>query len=794
MLSLTDFTPLVRAAIPRFGAQALNARQEECVLHEPAVPLAIFAGPGTGKTTVLVLRALRLVFVEGLQPEQVLLTTFTRKAASEIRSRLIEWGLALVDWLAARGPASVRERLHLVDVSRFLTGTLDSLCEQVLTTLRDPADPAPVLVESFVGNALLMSEGLFPSQAAQHPALKAYLAHFTADREPPRNFGELLKLCRTLGDRLLHDQVDVQAWRQGGPHASGRECLARAMEAYQRSMLEGHKMDFALLEHCFHQRLATGRLERFTSSVRAVLVDEYQDTNPLQESIYFELVRRTRASLTVVGDDDQSLYRFRGATVELFRDFCPRFARAVPELPAPRLKYLVDNYRSSPEIIHFLNHFIQADPAFLPARVQPPKPALVARQPSQGLPVLGLFRQSLERLAEDLVELLCNLFRGSGQVRTAQGHLLDLSRSPQGGDFGDAVFLSHSVNEYTRSFRGSPPRPRLPLLLRERLRLHGVEVFNPRGRELSDIPLVQQLLGLVLECVDPQGTQQARLKLPVETREVLQRWRKAAEELILSHPPPHHPHGLRDFVLAWQRRAPQASMSWPQEWPLLELCFKLLAWLPRLQDDPEGQVWLEAIARCMAQASSFSTYRAALAFSSPLHEERSVQRALQDILAPIAEGSVEVDEDIMPHVPRGRLPLMTIHQAKGLEYPLVVVDVGSDYRKDNPKQRFRRFPEQPSTAQLLEDDLAPYCATGPLRQGRAALERTFDDLRRLYYVAYSRPQCALLLVGTDACIAGSTRLKNVATGWRVDGTWAWSVPYEGPRPPALANALPLTLI
>ncbi len=752
----------------------------------------IVAGPGSGKTTVLVLRALRLVLVEGWMPEQIVITTFTRKAAGELRSRLIEWGLQLKAHLAAHPPYShrgFRHWLDSIDINRFVTGTLDGLCEELLTSFRNPSDPVPVLVEGFVGNGILARRALFPNQAHSDQDLATYLANFTRDGGLPFNFGEKIAICRTIFDRFIHDMVDVVSYQAAGTHAQARSILVASLNAYHEYMADGSRMDFALLEKTFFERLRQGGLQRFLDGVRALLVDEYQDTNPLQEAIYLELASRTNASLTIVGDDDQSLYRFRGATVELFNDFRNRFHAALPQLPVPQREDLTENYRSTPEIVQFFNAFITNDRGFQPARATPPKPIIVANCPSNGVPVLGLFRPNAVTLADDLTDFLLDVFQRGG--RTIDGHRV--SADSNGGDFGDAVLLSHTVSEFGAQFGPNPPRSRLPKLLRDRLAANNVGVFNPRGRLLRDIPQVQQLLGVLLECIDQQGQLQGQMKLRSDATRHLSAWRQAGLAFVAANPSPTQPHTLASFVQAWQQRRSQTAATWPNEWPLLELCFKIITWLPFFQDDPEGQIYLEAIARCIAQAATFSSYRSCILYKQEVHDSNSVKSAIQDILAPIAESAIEVDEDIMLHVPRNRLPIMTIHQSKGLEFPLVIVDVSSDYSTNNARNRFRRFPDAPSSVQNMEDDFADHCTTGPLRQTRTGLQRSFDDLIRLYYVAYSRPQSVLLLVGQDKCLQYRTTIQHIATGWPSDGNWSWITPVSG-KPPALANNIPLRLI
>ena len=163
----------------------------------------------------------------------------------------------------------------------------------------------------------------------------------------------------------------------------------------------------------------------------------------------------------------------------------------------------------------------------------------------------------------------------------------------------------------------------------------------------------------------------------------------------------------------------------------------------------------------------------------------------------------DVDEEILPHVPRDCFTMMTIHQAKGLEYPLVIVDVAGDYTTNHPKQRFKRFPDAASTVATMEDDVGPFCDIGALRGQRNAMHRTFEDLVRLHYVAFSRPQTVLLLVGIDKCLAYETSIKHVGLFWRQDETWPWRqhVPNLGKKvgrkkvkPPAMVSGWPQEFI
>jgi DNA helicase II / ATP-dependent DNA helicase PcrA len=628
------------------AARQPNGEQRACLAHDPATPLLIVAGPGSGKTTVLVMRALRHVLVDHVSPEQIMITTFTRKAAKEIRTRLIEWGTPLIEQAlsAARIPLTDDDLAFLqdVDINRFVTGTLDSICEEALSGAREPNERPPVVVETFAANQMLARRGEIyqTSQRLGQPFVD-YLGLYTNSGDPPRTVGEMTRVVRTLVDRLIQDEVDRVAYGGAGHHQAARRAVVDIFDRYTAYLNSTNQMDFPTLERVFLNRLRTGRIPDLVAELRVLLVDEYQDTNPLQERIYLELARTTGAALTVVGDDDQSLYRFRGATIELFRDFRVRAAGALRGL-RPQLLYLIENYRSTPEIVAFFNAFIQNDSDFAPARIQPPKPLIRANQSSNVVPVLGMFRDNADDLAADLADFLDQVFRQGG--RAADRMLREPIRAAaNGGDIGDAVVIAHTVNEFRAGFMGQPPRERLPWRLRQELERRNVFCFNPRGRALKDIPQVGRLLGLMLECLDPadaannQGRIIAGMAVTNTARDVFRRWRQDAQTFAATRPPAIVPRGetLQQVVLRWQRftRDGQGAGA---EWPLLDVLYNLLPWLPAFQDEPEHQVYLEAVSRAGAQAATFSAYRALLLKDQP-HRTQSIQAVVRDVLAPIAE-------------------------------------------------------------------------------------------------------------------------------------------------------------
>ena len=223
------------------------------------------------------------------------------------------------------------------------------------------------------------------------------------------------------------------------------------------------------------------------------------------------------------------------------------------------------------------------------------------------------------------------------------------------------------------------------------------------------------------------------------------------------------PGNLQLFLDNWANHNTTSMSKWPGEWPLLELLFTIIAWIPFFHERPEGQIYLEAIARVIAESGQLSRYNSAILHGTP-YDDPAIKEIIREVFEPIAEGEVEVDEDIMSYIPRSTFPIMTIHQAKGLEFPLVMVDVGSDFRTNHASQRPHRFPHDGDNVHHTEDHVAAFTPVGPARIRRTRVQRAFDDVRRLYYVAKSRPHYILLLSGLTTQLGDPPRVLSIATG------------------------------
>ena len=800
MISNEEFEEIVVNVLERDISS--NEDQKNAILSQPNQSLFLVAGPGSGKTTVMVLKILKFIFVDDIHPDEILATTFTKKAAEELYSRILGWGDEIKNHIIDESDDfEIFERIAKIDFNQIQVGTTDKLAEEIMRQHKEPGTNHPIIIENFVSNSAMIKI-LSENDRYKDENLQECLKRLTGLEkldEPSKMSGILLE----IKDRIFHDQIEMEKLYEEFESDKGMCIILDCIQEYENILIRRNTMDFAMLESRFLDLLKHDKLDLFLDNIRIVLIDEYQDTNLIQEDIYFTIAKsalKNNGNITVVGDDDQSLYRFRGATVDLFTNYKERVKDKLGiDVVEINLK---TNYRSTENIINHCNQFVEIDDEYQLARVKN-KPKIIAPDfDKDKMPVLGMFRNNVEMLSKSLANLISKLinegevkpkvlkvldedyfkqlngkidiakFQQINEERERQGKHIDrltLKLDSEYGSASDIAILSYSPKE--KQFGNNS----LLYYLRRNLKKQRkpIEVFNPRGIELQKVEVVEIFCGLMLECIDPEGKIQLSDKtIPNLAKVTMTRWRVSAREYIKLNPEPHEPINLSQFVLYWQNRMPRGTKYWPKKASLMELAYKLITWIEELQEDVEGIVYLEAITKSITQTGFFSKYYSNISFANKQAEKESILEAIWNIFIPLSTGGIQIDESLLETLPDDRVNILSIHQSKGLEFPLVIVDVGSKFRDNNIKTQKLRFPKKPPKNITIEDSIRQFSELGESQ--RSEKDRSFDDLTRLYFVAFSRAESVLLLVGLNSAIEGYPRKKdhfnipNVALGWSRD--------------------------
>ena len=288
--------------------EGLNPEQQRAVTHGEG-PLMVLAGAGTGKTRVLVHRIARLVSL-GVAPWEILAVTFTNKAAGEMRERL-------------------RQAVGAEAAFRMWIGTFHSTCARLLRRHGERVGLSPDF-------------SIFDDDD-QRRLLSSLLKEASLDDAiTPRSLGSLIDRAKNRGE----DPVRFNNGRYG------EDVLAKIYPRYRERLAREDAVDFNdLLLKVLDLADDPDMGPELASRFRYVLVDEFQDTNLVQYRLVRHLARDTR-NLTVVGDDDQSIYSWRGAEPRNLLDFDRDF-------PDAEIVKLEQNYRSTSIILQAANSIIE---------------------------------------------------------------------------------------------------------------------------------------------------------------------------------------------------------------------------------------------------------------------------------------------------------------------------------------------------------------------------------------------------------------------------------------------------
>ena len=291
----------------------LNEQQKEAVFHTEG-PLLILAGAGSGKTRVLTHRIAYLIEERGVNPWNILAITFTNKAAGEMRER--------VDRLVGFGAESIWVSTFHSTCVRILRRYIDRIGFDTNFTIYDSDD--------------------------QKSLMRDVCRVLDVDTKKYKERMFLSAISAAKDEMITPDEYELNA---AGDF--GKQKIAQIYREYERQLHANNALDFddLLLKTVQLFQTQPDVLESYQERFRYIMVDEYQDTNTVQFK-FVSLLAAKYQNLCVVGDDDQSIYKFRGANIRNILNFEQEFQNA-------RVIKLDQNYRSTQNILNAANAVIQ---------------------------------------------------------------------------------------------------------------------------------------------------------------------------------------------------------------------------------------------------------------------------------------------------------------------------------------------------------------------------------------------------------------------------------------------------
>jgi DNA helicase-2/ATP-dependent DNA helicase PcrA len=629
---------------------ALNPEQREAVVYVKG-PLLILAGAGSGKTRVITSRIAYLVGDGHARPDEVLAVTFTNKAAEEMRSRV--------------------EALLGSDCSRMWVSTFHSLCARLL---RREA-PAIGLSRDFV---------IYDS-SDQLAVVKRALKELQIDDSFVQPRAALSRISHAKNRMEGPDDLATSAgWNRRD------EQVARVFAHYQNALKDANALDFddLLLKTVDLFERSEGVRSKYAEHFRFVMVDEYQDTNRPQYLLIRRLAERHR-NLCVVGDPDQSIYKWRGADLRNILDFEHDF----PEAATVKLER---NYRSTQIILDAASAVISQNRNRKDKHLWTDRKGgnriLYYRGADELEEAEFIMRTARAALADDVDAVVAVLYRTNAQSRTIEDALMREGLAYK--IIGGVRFYERKEIKDALAYLRLIINPHDDVSLRRVINvpargigkgvMEGIESLAAAADQQPDLPdgSALPLLAAGLQPALSATSLWARIVRGLEERAFPAR---AAASLA----------AFRDLIVALTEGARQESVS-----IAIGKTLDRSGYLQDLREDrsEDAEARIENLAELVSAAREY--------------ESREVESSLGGFVDRL---SLLSDADEEEGARDARVWLMTLHSAKGLEFPVVVM-AG------------------------LEDGLFPHSRS-------SEDEEELEEERRLCYVGMTRARAQLVLTG-----------------------------------------------
>ncbi|AEH59994.1 UvrD/REP helicase [Methanosalsum zhilinae DSM 4017] len=640
----------------------LTEQQKEAIEYIDS-PLLIVAGPGTGKTRVLTEKVIYLV-KQGYNPNKIIVSTFTIKAADELRNRL---------------------RKDLGDsVENMQISTIHSFCQKMLQSFPEYHNFGNIFeVMDDLDQFLYVNRNYM-----WNFGLKEYVTEISVN--------ELINFY----NRCTENDVDPKKLVDHFKKNKGSDfeiAIAKSYEIYLANLLDPNntRLDFSLLEREFYHLLQRNNevLELVRQMYDYILIDEYQDTNPIQDAI-FELITAPKYKITVVGDEDQSIYGFRGASVENFRTFLDRY-------PNAKKIELEENFRSCKEIVQTYDEFMKPHRTF--------EKEIFTSNPEYSKPVI-LYSDSRKSEGKEIVRFVEYL------VQKCNARYQDIAILFKSVKFHSSEIideLEYKKIPYTTKGEGSLfEQEEIKNLLVLMIYINSHYPNEKQKQWLFDHNILES------EFLDLHEDTIEKLKNVADIYNLLESYDYATlKKLNVEQNDAQKLMGLKDLMTLQKRN----SVS------QLKLFYKIL-------DATQYNYRLFKRYLEKKDADADIKIRNLAIFSKIIHKvENNTNsnhfKSFIDQLCYIPENKIE-DAACIQDV--DAVNLMTIHQAKGLEFPIVIL-AGVTHKRYNTNNQNDEF--------IVE-------IPKKLMMNKSNFNRS-EEIRRVFYVGMSRPQKVLAISTID---------------------------------------------
>jgi DNA helicase-2/ATP-dependent DNA helicase PcrA len=633
-------------------------------------PLQIVAGPGSGKTLVLVLRTLYLLLTGKASPNEILVTTFTEKAAFELRDRLNEYARLF----GYSGP-----------LYEMRVGTIHSMCDE--------------FVRKYVNNSPIKRNYETLDELTQSLFLNEHFSKIVPEETKLNGlyFGRWEYKWTTIRgltpylNKIVEELIDPRELKVSP--SEFLNLLGQVFEKYESELYAANRIDFPHQQKLFFDLLAQPQLqEKIRRNLKYILVDEYQDTNYIQEQILFKLAQPAN-NLCIVGDEDQSLYRFRGATVRNILEFQTHFANS-------KQIVLDVNYRSHEKIIDSYNRFMDgADWKSEDGKVDYRFEKRIRPDPTGEFPDYPAVFSIWGTSQKDEAQRFANLVKYLKDERIIQ-------------DYSQVALLLHSVRlEHSGHY----------LQALEEL---GIPYFAPRARAYFENDEVREMIGCYAVIFGFYNEMKELTSFSFQNmvnyvNDGISRLGPYSQSSPL----------LTKYIQDRNGDIQSLKAGESLDMTISDYFYELLAFEPFA-----SYMKNENRARNLATFSQLLTefqnyYHVKLVTAR--NKDWINKKLFVSFIKLLLDNGIDDYEDPYNPIPQGYVQVMTVHQSKGLEFPVVAVGSLSVNKR---------------SAKQIDRDLSAFYHRAPFEpEERISL---FDTMRQ-YYVAFSRAAKLLILTASE---------------------------------------------